>query len=333
MLKLRFGALLVFAVLLAACGADDGGGRRLPTSVPSALPSASAPVTAADPTPEPAEIRVAFLNLMSPVALDATQNIAGDTYEQRLTLIIEELKAFRPDIVGFNEMTITAKHGSAAERLSKELKLEPIMVRANPWVPGKSKEQNDALADQFGFREGELILTRFPVLGNAAPHWLDLRTSELEGRAALHVRLKGPKATGDIDVYITHLTGGGERVRTAQAASLLPWIEKTRGKGPMILMGDLSDTPETTTYKTFTGIGLRDVAADANLPTCCRDSVIGEQAAPTTRTDFLFAQGMPLATVSQFGAKPKQLADGTLLWASDHNGIFATFPINQAAPQ
>lgn len=331
-MRMRLAGMVAFVALLAACGGDGDGGVRMPTALPSASPSTVAGVSTAEPTAEPGEIRVAMINLGSPVAVDATQNVAGDTYEQRLALIIEELKAFRPDIVGFNEVTTTDKHGSAADRLSRELKLEPIMVRANPWNPEKSREQNDALADQLGFKEGELILTRFPVVGDAQPTWLNPKTSEFEGRAALHVRLKGPKATGEIDVYITHLTGGGEKVRTAQAASMVQWIEATRGDGPMIVMGDLSDTPETTTYKTFTGIGLKDVGLEANAATCCRESVVGDQAALTLRTDFIFTLKMPIAVVSPFAAKPKQLADGTLLYASDHNGIFAIFPINQAAP-
>ncbi|MEO9254499.1 MAG: hypothetical protein ABI305_03095, partial [Tepidiformaceae bacterium] len=136
----------------------------------------------------------------------------------------------------------------------------------------------------------------------------------------------------NIDVYITHLTGGGEKVRTAQAESVKSFIDSTRGPGPLILLGDLSDEPTSTTYKVFTGAGLQDLGAQNNLPTCCRDKAVGEQPALTQRTDYFFADRWVAPPVQLWGDKPDQRADGSWLYDSDHNGLTAVFPLAIAGP-
>lgn len=325
---------LLPGLLVVSCG--GGAGDYLDPS-PSPSPAQTrtpTPDALATPTPAPTELRVAFINLMSPVSLDATSTVASDTYDERLDAIIQELQAFKPDVVGFSEVTVTKAHGSAAAKLARELKMEIQYVRANPWFPGQTREQNDAIAKQIGFEEGELILSRsaFPIL-RADSTWLNPRTSETEVRAGLHVVVKGPPVTGDIDVYITHLTGGGEKLRSAQAQSFVEWIGNTRGPGPLVAMGDLSDGPKTTTYQAFLNAGLQDVGVVASSPTCCREQIVGQQPAVTQRTDFVFAYNLATPTVATFGDKPHKRADGSLLYASDHNGIEVVFPIVSPGPE
>jgi endonuclease/exonuclease/phosphatase family metal-dependent hydrolase len=316
---------------LPGCGGDDA--VDYTPAVPTALPTRTPPSTqpTGDAVPEPTEIKVAFVNIMSPLSLDSTNTQASDTYDARLDLLIQQLKELKPDIIGLSEVTDTTAHGSAKDRLAKELKMEAYYVWANPWIPGQTREQNDRLAEQIGFREGELLLSRFPIL-ESKQTWLNPRTSELEGRAGLWVRLRGPTSVGDIDVYLTHLTGGGEKVRTSQSASLLSFVTATRGKGPALIMGDLSDDPATTTYKEFADAGFKDIASGSTGFTCCRDAVVGYQPPATVRTDHVFVAGWPQATLTVWGDKPKKQKDGTLLYSSDHNGLFALFPLVNASP-
>lgn len=329
-LTIVFTVLLLVAALAFACG---GGASDEPTeSTPTAAPTAATADTVTAPvdtTPVPTEFRVAFINLMSPVTVDSTNVVASETYDQRLDFVIEELKAFKPDVVGFNEATITTEHGNTVARLAKELKMEQQMVRANPWFPNASKEQNDEIGKQSGFEEFEVILTRaaFPIL-KADPFWLNPRTSETEGRAGLHVVVKSPTDTANIDIYITHLTGGGEKVRAAQAASFMDFVKTTRGGGPLLLMGDLSDTPDSDTHKVFTDAGLKDIAGENGAPTCCREALIGMQPALTTRTDYLFQEGWDAPKLELWGASPHKRADGTDLYMSDHDGLAAVFPLS-----
>lgn len=331
---LALGMAMVLTAFAAACGGDDAASGTMSTAPASASPATTAAATVTtEVTPAPTEFRVAFINLMSPVSVDATNNAASDTYDQRLGYVIDELKTFKPDLVAFNEATNTRNHGDAVATLAKELKMEQQKVRSNPWFPNADKAQNDEIAKQSGFEEFEVILTRanFPIL-KADPFWLNPRTSETEGRAALHVVVKTGTSVGNIDVYVTHLTGGGDKVRAQQAASVVGFIKDTRGPGPLVLLGDLSDVSTSGAHKAFIDAGLRDLGSDETIQTCCRDAVIGEQPPLTQRTDYIFTDRFPPAKEQIWADKPQKRADGSLLYASDHNGLTAVFPLSMTSP-
>jgi len=266
-----------------------------------------------------------MINLMSPVPVDANNPTAGDTFDARIDILVEELKAFKPDLVGFNEATWTAAHGAAVDRLAKGLKMEWQYSRSNPWFPGQTKETSDEVAKQVGLDEGDCILSRYPIL-RAERKALNPRTSETEGRAALHVVIKGPGQMGEVDVYITHLTGGGETVRKAQAADFLGFVKATRGKGPLLAMGDMGEPVGSATYRLYEEAGLGDLVSP-ELTTCCRESVIGQQPKPATRTDYLLSDNWKPTATGLLADSPKKRLDGAWLYASDHNGLTATFSV------
>lgn len=330
------GAFLV-AVLLAACGGDDGSNYPRPTPTPApgatAAPSSTPLVL---PEEAPSQIKVAFINLLSPLSLDANNPVAADTFEQRLDIIIEELRVFNPDIVGFSEASWTKATGSAAEKLAKALKLEFQYARANPWFPGQTKEQSDETVNLIGFEEGELILSRHPILRYERKA-LNPRTSESgEGRAALHVVVRIPGQVTELDVFITHLTGADEKVRAAQAADFATFISAARGTGPLLVMGDFGETPGGQVAQALVATGLIDAAATfpgiVPITTCCRASIVGEQPPLTGRTDYVFASGLSVESVGMFGLAPRKRADNTLVYASDHNGIEVVFNLPVPTP-
>ena len=283
------------------------------------VPTPTAP--AGTPTPVPTELRVAFIDLLSPIPLDKTNTEASDTYDARLALVIQELEAFQPDVVGFNGVTTTTAHGNEGEALATALKLEAQSVRANPWFPGQTQAQNDAIAKQIGYAEGDMILSRYPIL-KADSVWLNPRTSETEGRAALHIVVKAPGSSGNVDIYITHLTGGDEKIRTAQAEAVTTWIGKTRGTGPLLVMGDLGAGPSSGAYQAFIASGLRDVAVadagtgDVPASTCCRDHVVGLQPPLTMRTSFVFSEGWASEGATIFGDQAMPQPGGTVLYGA-----------------
>ncbi|MGH2633216.1 MAG: endonuclease/exonuclease/phosphatase family protein [Tepidiformaceae bacterium] len=324
----------VVAVMAVACGGGNAGNDIVPTPTVTMTVVPTATALLGTPTPAPTELRVAFIDLLSPVALDNTNSEASDTYDARLALVIQQLQAFKPDIVGFNDVTTTNAHGNEGEALATALKMEAQSIRANPWFPGQTQAQNDAIAKQIGYAEGDMILSRYPIL-KADSMWINPRTSETEGRAALHVVIKTPGPLGNVDVYITHLTGGGDKIRTAQADAVLSWIAKTRSSGPLLMMGDLGDGPASGAYQAMSESGLRDIAvADAetgDVPanTCCRDRVVGLQPSLTTRTSFVFSGGWASEGATVFDDQPQKQPDGTFLYGSDHDGLEAVFPIKQ----
>ena len=149
----------------------------------------------------------------------------------------------------------------------------------------------------------------------------------------LHVVLQAPAPLGEVDVYVTHLTAGGEKVRSAQSLAVASVIKETRGKGPLLLIGDFGDVPGSATIEPLVESGLVDLAADAPVNTCCRDGVLGEMPPLTTRTSHIFGTGWLGPQLTTFAGKPRKRADGSLLYASDHDGIFAVFPVRPADQQ
>ena len=332
---LRALVLAALLALLPSCGGDDAAGPDAFAPAPTATTPASSGSYTPIPASPPTELRIAFINLMSPVGTDTTDTTAADTYEERLNLIIEELRALDPDIVGFNETTITDAHGDTRERLATALKMEPFWLRANPWFPARTREANDAIAKEIGFQEGELILVRsdrFPVIGGMDSHWINPRTSETEGRIAIHLRVRAPGSTGEVDIYITHLTGGGEAVRARQAESVASFIRSNRGSGPALFMGDLGDPPASATYEAFAATGFRDPFASTNASTCCRATLSGEQPPLAFRTDYLLAAAWMPTKTGAFAATPATRTDGSSLYASDHIGLFAVFQLPAGLP-
>lgn len=328
---------IIVGAAASACSVDGSSDDWPPTATPTTGASAapgSTPLT--EPVEAPTQLKVAFINLLSPLSRDANNPVASDTFDQRLEIVIEELRAFNPDIVGFNEASWTKATGSAAEKLAKALKLEFQYARANPWFPGQTQEQSDETVKLTGFEEGELILSRYPIL-RYERRALNPRTSETgEGRAALHVVVRVPGLAETIDVYITHLTGADEKVRAAQGADFLTFVSATRGSGPHLVMGDLSELPDRGVAQALVAAGLVDAAAVfpgiVPIVTCCRAAIIGEQPGLTLRTDYIFVTGLPVESVGMFGLAPRKRADNSLVYASDHNGIQVVLRLAGAAP-
>jgi hypothetical protein len=92
-------------------------------------------------------------------------------------------------------------------------------------------------------------------------------------------------------------------------------------------MGDLSDVPGSGAYAELTGIGLQDPFAEAGIPTCCRESPVGEQKPLTLRTDYLLTAGWWPAKTGVIGERAGKRPDGTVVYASDHIGLFAVFAL------
>ena len=325
-------ASLAAMALAASCGSGPGQGSPFPPT-PSPSPSPTQPPVTPEPTPEPTEFRVAYINLMSPLTVDETDTVPGDTYETRLQLIITELKAFNPDAVGFSEATRTDDYGDTIARLATELRMQPQAVHVNPFFEGASDERLKELAEEFGWQENELILVRgdrFPDLG-ATYKWLVPRTSLAEARRALHVKVKGPGVGNDIDLFITHLTDGGPEVRGAQAEAYASFIVAERSFNPAVVMADLNDGPESPAYQALRTIGLSDPFEGSDVLTCCRVSVVGPQEPMTARSSFIFGWSWSPVETGTFGTTGATSADGTVIYPSDQLGLWAVFPLSPAS--
>jgi hypothetical protein len=280
-------ALGLFAFAVAACG---GGGSESsstptpPTQEVSPTPSSSE----GTPEPIPTELRVAYINLGSPITIDENDRVAEETFFDRLNMLVEELRTFQPDIVALSDATWTRDLDAAAwEVLAAGLGLEPRFQRANPWYPGQDREESNATMQLVGFEEGEAILSRYPILGSPKRIPLNPRTSENEGRIALHAVLR-IDPYGEVNVYIARLSGSDE-TRNAQAADLRRHVLATAGGRPTIVLTDMGMPPESSGVIRFTSSGFIDLAETVGNPgelyTCCRPTMLFNDPEPEGTED------------------------------------------------
>ena len=323
---MRLLCLAVVLALVAGCGEQPEQGTRKPTPSPPPTATAAPPVVTPE-APERDYLRVAYVSMLSPIRVDIENPVAGETFAERLDMLVEQLKAVDADVVALGEVTWTKEHGGVTERLAKELRMEFQYARANPWFPGQSKEQSDTITRQIGFEEGEVILSRYPIL-RAGRYPLNPRTSETEGRALLHAVIQGPAGFGEVDIYVTRLTGGTDALKESQLASAVSTVARTRGTGYQVFLGDLALLPAAPGLSVFSAVDLVDLLAGATAFTCCRASVAGEQPALVQRTDYILARGLVLTGLEVFGGEPHIEEGREPLYASDHNGLVVSLRRN-----
>jgi endonuclease/exonuclease/phosphatase family metal-dependent hydrolase len=262
------------------------------------------------------------------------------------------------DIAGFSEVTWKRELETPAwSILARGLQMEGSLVaRANPWVAGQTREQSDASVQSFGWEEGEYLLSRYPILSSRR-YPLNPRTSESEGRAVLHAVVAAPEPIGELSVYVTRLAGD-EETRTAQGKDLARIIAETREGRPMLLLADLASDPDSPVVQDLVARGYLDAGAATDLPTCCRETIMvlpgptpGAEtpaedtpteeapaetpvstpaANPTStsrRTDYIFFNTWQVESFQLFANVAISGADGAAIYASDHNGIAATFDL------
>ena len=319
--------LAALGLLIAACGGDtdEPGPRHATPETPSPVASPTSIPTAE--VEAPTEFRVAFVNLHNPLFQESAE---APSFEDRLAILIQELKEFDADVVAFNEAFRTTDY-NVITTLGEALAMEPVFARANPWFPDKSEEETKALLEEVGWQEGELLLVRsslYAVLTPGTSYALSPLSSEAgERRIGLHVVIKGPPSFGEVDLFVTHLKGGGDAVRAQQAQDFAAWVADQQGSGPSIVFVGQDDPASASNYDAYRAIGLREVFSGDQVPTCCRASLAGEQPPLTAHNDYILYDRMQIAEAILIGAEPTALEDGTLVYASDHNGIGAKFTI------
>ncbi len=187
--------------------------RALPLALALALlPAAGA--AGADPRPT-GELRVATLNLWHD----------QHDWPARRAVILDSLRALRPDIVLLQEVLEKEGLPNQARALAESLGCACVFASVDP--PGAPK------------RYGNAILTPHRVV---ASHEVKLEPLD-DYRVAAHARLDVRGRA--VDAYVTHLhhTDEGAAIRAAQVRSLLRFVARTRGRGALVLGGDFNAAP------------------------------------------------------------------------------------------
>lgn len=281
-----------------------------------ALAGAAAPAAAEPDRP----LRVVTYNLFHG---GASSGLWGDddSLDRRLEMVVRELKALEPDVVGVQETSIGRGRGNVAERLARALGFQyahaPATPRAIPGIGG-------LIVRAMNFSEGPAILSRFPIVASEL-HELPRCRRWFELRVLLRAEIETP--WGRLDAYSTHLSRDDCQVeRVGQV------VRTRRGPLPAIVTGDFNATETLPAVAALTnGAGFVDTFRAAN-PTAPGPTVWQRLEAPEPtvfrRVDYVFllpgtrVPGRVAASWVVLDA-PGRSPDGAVLWPSDHYGVLA----------
>lgn len=247
----------------------------------------------------------------------------GDDLERRLPLLIEQLRALDPDVLGVQEASTGLGRGNTAARLATALGLEHVYA---PALFGLTAlDPVDAvIATLMNFSEGPAILSRFPITASEA-YPLPRCGGVFDPRIALRADLETP--AGLLAVYSTHLSWGG-----CQSDALAAIVGARRGALPSVVMGDFNADEEMPAITRLTGrAGFVDVFRLLH-PDAPGFTVWQRHDAPERtvrrRVDYVFLvpgtrSGGRVVASRVVLDQPARAADGGTLWPSDHYGVLA----------
>ena len=250
----------------------------------------------------------------------------GADLDTRLAMVIEQLAALRPDVVGLQEVSLGGKRGNVAERLGRALGLEWVHAPTTSQVFGV-RWLDQAITSAIRFNEGPAVLSRFPVVSSESVA-LPRCAQPIVPRALLRVEVRTP--WGPLDVYSTHTSRDDCQVR--RVAEL---VRARRGPLPVFLTGDFNTVERSDAYAELMGAGFVDAFRAVN-PDAAGATVLqrvnASEATVSRRIDFVFvapgAGGVPRVVESRVVLDiPRRRADGTTLWPSDHYGVLAVIEV------
>jgi len=255
--------------------------------------------------------------------------IDNDTYlEARMDMAIRELKALEPDIVALQEASQSRRHGNVPEHIAKELGFHLVFAPATDRI-FHVRPLDKLIVSIMGFKEGEAILSRFPIVASDI-YDLPRCRSRVEPRILLRADLDTP--WGPLHVFTTHTAREDE----CQMERVGEIVREQRGDRPSILTGDFN-TVETSKVLTLLRdeAGFIDAFRSANPSTpgaTVWQRIRATESTASRRVDFIFLLVGHTSSVTVKSSKvvldqPGRLQDGTVLWPSDHYGVSADLEI------
>jgi endonuclease/exonuclease/phosphatase family metal-dependent hydrolase len=246
----------------------------------------------------------------------------GADLNERLEMVVEQLAALRPDIVGLQEASVGGERGNVAERLGRALGMEWIHAPTTSQVFGIGWLDR-TITSAIRFNEGPAVLSRFPIVESEIVP-LPRCTNPLSPRVLLRVDVRTP--AGPLDFYSTHTSRDD-----CQLHRVAELVTARRGPLPAVVTGDFNTRDSAHAYAELLAAGFVDafraVNLDATGPTCLQ-WVHAVRSTVSRRIDFVFVvpglDGDALVRESRVVLDiPRRRADGTTLWPSDHYGVLA----------
>jgi endonuclease/exonuclease/phosphatase family metal-dependent hydrolase len=243
--------------------------------------------------------------------------------EARLDLVTEALRALAPDVIALQEASHSIARGEVASRLAGRLGMNHV-YSASSMRLFDTGFFNRAAAAFMDFSEGPAILSRFPILRTETlrlprcGRWLD-------PRVLLFVELATPG--GRLPVFSTHTSG-----HACHAQAVGTMVRERRGDLPGLLMGDLNNVESSAAMASLANEvefvdAFRAIHPDAPGFTVYQPVTAPERRV-RRRVDYvLVVPGRTFAGEVVDSRvvvdAPGRLADGTVIWPSDHYGVLA----------
>ncbi|BCA56494.1 hypothetical protein W02_36340 [Nitrospira sp. KM1] len=274
-------------------------------------------------------LRVVTYNLLHDGA--ASGFFKGETnLEERLEMVIRELKVLDADIIAVQEASDSRRHGNVPERLAHALGFHVVFAAATEHV-FRLWPLDQAVVGIMGFREGPAILSRYPITASEA---IDLTRCQRWIEPRMLLRAKVATEWGPLQIFSTH-TARGDECQMEQVGKI---VRERGDSGLSLLMGDFN-TPETSVVLTAlrNEAGFIDTYRMANPdepgPTVWQ-RIDSEQPTASRRVDFIFILPGGRTTAAVRSSRvvlnhPGHLPDGAALWPSDHYGVLAEIDVIQ----
>jgi endonuclease/exonuclease/phosphatase family metal-dependent hydrolase len=252
------------------------------------------------------------------VQLNMLHEFPGLTHlEERIDLIVRELRRLDADVVLLQEVPWTPATGSVAAELARRTDMNYVYRRANGNRRG------------ILFEEGEAILARLPMRDTASVG-LPRGDGFFQNRIALATTVDTP--FGPVRLVSAHLSGEPAHVSAAQVRALRRFVGSPNV--PVIVGADLNLPPDSPPVVALAG-QWTDVLAAADPPdtaaTCCVDELTAAAGeGRRERVDYLWLAGAEprIEAAQRIFVRPMRV-DGGWLRASDHVGLLTAIELSR----
>ena len=248
----------------------------------------------------------------------------GTHLEERLDMTIRELHSLRPDIIALQEASDSRRHGHVPHRIAEALGYHVIFAAATERLFG-FRPLDWLIMGLLGFKEGSAILSRYPI-ADVGVYDLPRCARRWDPRIVLRAGIDTPQ--GRLQIFSAHAARGDE----CQLQRIGELLDEWKPQGPAILMGDLNatdDSPSLTNWRDRYGFVDAFRAGNPRLPGFTVWQQIHQRASTVSRrVDYIFLvndsrRPIVLRSSRLVLDRPAHLPDESVLWPSDHRGVWA----------
>ena len=247
-------------------------------------------------------VTVATLNLFNKIG----------RWGERMPLVVEQLAALEPDVIGFQEVDLTIDQAISICRL----------VNSNVGEGPRYRVYHMGRPGRSAHVAAQAVMTRLPLEAHEGLDYVSY-----DGVAQrLRLRLEGGAS---LDFYNTHLYFPPEATeeRLAQTKKLIAWVESWQGANAIVIAGDFNAYPGEPTVDLLKGrFASACEAANGKEPERTWPTPVNTfDPSPPGCLDYIFVGGARVVKAGLAFDTPHPLdAD---LYPSDHLGVTAKLEV------